>query len=312
MDGSTPGAVTEAVVQATAALVGLAVPGYVLGTVSARGLREADASDREFIVRTAFGSLLVHVSLLWWSVRLVHEIERDGIGPHVGAVVGWSAAAFVVLPVVYGCVSAWLGRVLPKTLAGRVAEALGMSNGARHATAWSALAAGYVSGGPFCSVLLRDGRVITGFYGTASAISTNPNARDVFLERVTVAGASGALRYAEGNAGIWISGEDIVLILFDRGRKTEKQTTNIQVPPQAPASEKQKGNGGAMSEVQPDSGESEAEGAQGQEPRSAIPSGRIRAKRGETILEEAEPPAESTQVPDPPQPQPSAPGGESK
>lgn len=317
MDGSTPGAVTEAVVQATAALVGLAVPGYVLGTVSARGLREADASDREFIVRTAFGSLLVHASLLWWSVRLVHEIERDGIGPHVGAVIGWSAMAFVVLPVVYGCVSAWLGRVLPKTLAGRVAEALGMSNGARHATAWSALVAGDVSGGPFCSVLLRDGRVITGFYGTESAISTNANARDVFLERVTVADASGALRYAEGNAGIWISGEDIVLILFDRGGKTEKQTTNIQVPSQAPASEQQKGSGGAMSEVQPDPGESEAEGSAAEgsaarEPQSAIPSGRIRARRGETTREEVEPPPASTQVPDPPQPQPSAPGGESK
>jgi len=310
MDGSTPGAVTEAVVQATAALVGLAVPGYVLGTVSARGLREADASDREFIVRTAFGSLLVHASLLWWSVRLVHEIERDGVGPHVGAVIGWSAMAFVVLPVVYGCVSAWLGRVLPKTFVGRVAEVLGISNGARHATAWSALVAGDVSGGPFCSVLLRDGRVITGFYGTESAISTNANARDVFLERVTVAGASGALGYAEGNAGIWISGEDIVLILFDRGGKAEKQTTNIQVPSQVPASEKEKGSGGAMSEVKPGSGESEAEGSQ--EPRSAIPSGRIRAKRGETTREEVEPPASPTQVPDPPQPQPSAPGGESK
>lgn len=67
-----------------------------------------------------------------------------------------------------------------------------------------------------------------------------------------------------------------------------------------------------MSEVQPEFGESEAEGSVAREPRSAIPSGRIRAKRGETILEEAEPPAESTQVPDPPQPQPSAPGGESK
>lgn len=66
-------------------------------------------------------------------------------------------------------------------------------------------------------VTLQNGAVVPAFYGPASMASSDPNQRDLYLERVYTIESDGPWKPVEGSGGIFIEGSQIAYVEFLKG-----------------------------------------------------------------------------------------------
>ncbi len=66
-------------------------------------------------------------------------------------------------------------------------------------------------------VVMKDGTVIRGVYGTKSRASSDPDRRDLFLEGVLIQDESGRWHLEPRSDGLWIDGSQIAMIKFIAG-----------------------------------------------------------------------------------------------
>lgn len=217
--------VATEIVLAVGIVVLLAVPGYVLGVVSARGARDPDGSEQAFLARTALGSVLVHGSLMWWTTPLMLAVRAHGFRPYVAELTGWIFVVCLAMPLLLGNIEAWLSARHPESWIGRLTAVLGIAGANRAANAWSDVVEGRTDAAGYVRVSLRDGRVMWGFFGRRSYASTDSRMHDLYLERAYEPDATGLLVEIEHSRGFWVNGDDIVTIEFFLPPDGETETT---------------------------------------------------------------------------------------
>ncbi len=63
-------------------------------------------------------------------------------------------------------------------------------------------------------IVLKDGTIVRGIYGTNSLASSDPDRRDLFLEGVLVQDEEGRFHIDPYAGGLWIDGSQIVMVKF--------------------------------------------------------------------------------------------------
>ncbi len=73
-------------------------------------------------------------------------------------------------------------------------------------------------------IRLKDTRCVGGYYGAASAVSSNPDKRDIFIEYAFEMSENGLfVRPVPETDGLWIRGEDIQMIEFLKDKSPTKK-----------------------------------------------------------------------------------------
>jgi len=211
---TTASSVPTEVVIAVGIVALIAVPGYALGVVSARGSRDPDGGEQAFLARTALASVVVHGLVLWWTIPLAEQIRTTGLQRQAAQISAWLFVVCVGLPVLLGNIEAWFGRRNPETLAGRIAATLGIAGSHRAANAWSDMAEGRTDAAGFALITLRDGRIMTGFCGDRSYMSADSRKHDLYLQHAVEVGPNRRFVKVPDSRGFWVNGDDIVSIEF--------------------------------------------------------------------------------------------------
>ena len=180
------------------------VPGFiadsVLGLMVPRRPSGTEPSLIRFITFSCF-----NYALWSWLIYLIVKTELSITRPYVAATL-WT---FIILlsPIALGVSVAKLrqGRLVTKVL-GR----LGLPVIQPNPTAWDQF---FIMAEPlFVLATLKDGSTVAGRFGPKSAASSDAIERDLYIESVYRVGTPWT--EIEGNAGVWIRGDEIRYLEF--------------------------------------------------------------------------------------------------
>lgn len=202
------------------------MPGYIVSQTYHRGVRGPDPTDQQFIASTAVGGVLTHLVALPWTVSLLR-----------GATIGWTAflaqsylaialwviIVLLVLPAVIGAGWRQLSALSGPPWAVTAIRWFGLSADLRTAEAWTWLFRRIDDGGEghWLRISLRDGGTVVGAFGPGSFASSDPQLRDLYVEKTWPVDAAGSpLVDDQSGGGMWIRGDAIESVeLFGRGEE---------------------------------------------------------------------------------------------
>jgi hypothetical protein len=198
----------------------LLLPGWVLLTVYARGVKGPDLPERVFLLQTAFAGVFVHLVASPWTVWLGMQITSEGVERNVVGILTWILAVFILLPVIVGTAfsfaSDYADQIRPRWLRQLLAR-VGISTSVRTSTAWT-MAWRTLRKEVFVRVRKTDGSHVLGRFGEASLAAADPSRRDLFIEELWGADHDGwFLEPYPHTAGVWLNGEDIESVEFFEG-----------------------------------------------------------------------------------------------
>jgi hypothetical protein len=214
------------ITQGIGATILLLMPGYILGVVY-RGLRAPQLSERAFIAITAFGGMIVHLLMLFWTVPLITRILRDGASRHVLQIAAWAFVVLIIVPIVVGSLLAQLSEIRRPRWLLQLLRITGLSAITRTADAWNWIfrqeRAAYVR------IQLKDGKMILGWFGDKSFASSDATLRDIYLEQLWNADQTGWFQEAQPDtAGMWIRGDEIEYVEFYEGSGEQEDASTYQ------------------------------------------------------------------------------------
>jgi Family of unknown function (DUF6338) len=201
----------------------LLLPGWVLTTVYNRGVKGPDLSDREFVTQMAFAGVLVHLLAAPWTVRVVQLAVSNAAGswPELTA---WGALVLIIGPAALGALLAWGSDQVTSLRPGwmrSVVTRFGVTTAVRTPYAWT-WAFKLLTSERLVRVRLRDGTFVLGRLGLNSLAGSDPIRRDIYLEKVWSGDSDGWFHEPlAASEGIWLSGDDVVLVEFYRPKDEE-------------------------------------------------------------------------------------------
>jgi hypothetical protein len=217
---AAPGLTT--VLGAIGGTVILLMPGYIMSKVFGRGVQAPDLGDRAFIAVTAIGGVIAHLVVLGWTIPLARALVSDwheGAGLttwHYAQTALWAAVALLLLPAMLGATVAWLSDLEHPRLIAWTMRKLGLSNALLPGEAWDFAFRRLQTRGSWLRIRLKEeGGVLLGQFGPDSVASSTPGSRDLYVQETWPVDDNGRpLPDAEPTPGVWIAGEQILLVEF--------------------------------------------------------------------------------------------------
>jgi Family of unknown function (DUF6338) len=207
-------------------LVAFVLPGFVAVLIGER-THEVPVRNRspfDLLLLTGYYSVLTYglVALLTWPFGLSRETLRDWYREEsLGRLGTLGLAAIVVVPALLAtCARLWMRSRMRSWLLRR----LGIHEMHRVSAAWD----GFFGRGELAlvRVVLTDGRVVGGFYGSRSVVGHADHGGDLLLEQAWVLDEDDWFQApAPGSGGLWIPGRVIVSMeLYDAPQEGARAT----------------------------------------------------------------------------------------
>lgn len=206
-------------VEALAIIVIVVAPGYVLATVAGDVIAFARVpGDLRILLPTITLGIAVHLSLSFWTIRLVDLYQDDQLANHLGELIAWGACLVFVVPIAAGVI---IGRMSNTAFVDGMLDKIGLGYVDRMPSAWDFLLRTERSG--FMRLHLKDQRVIGGVFYSGSFASTNPERPDIYLEQTWLLDEKGSFIEAlPDSQGLWVSHDAIEYVeFFSEGRTVD-------------------------------------------------------------------------------------------
>src|SRR5438034_2961747 len=191
------------------------VPGFVLGSVYNRNLAQPAPTDARFVILSLFFSVLNHLVLSPWTVRIYEQWQLAKLLEYRWEFVAWLFSAVIFVPVVLGLT---LSQVIEAPRLQPLLKRLGYSSVDRTQTCWDLFA--QHPWDAWVIVGLNDGTNIAGKFGRNSYVARTPPEgsipRDIFIEEVWLSDGNTFGDKVPNTRGAWINGADIRWIKFLR------------------------------------------------------------------------------------------------
>lgn len=189
-------------------IISVLVPGFIYNGVISnlmplRRAREREALLLRFLTATAFNYALASPLIYLLTFRIGFAVHP------FGEAFGWFFIIFV-LPIVLAVINAWF---LQSGRLARLVNMLGLRFINPIPTGWDWI---FSTTAPcYILITLADGTEIAGYFGSESMASSDPEHKDIYIERVyTIPGDGGPWLEVERSLGMHVDGSQIAYIEF--------------------------------------------------------------------------------------------------
>lgn len=177
------------------------VPGWIYVQVWARNKTWAPpTTDLRTVLQAISASLVIQI--LAWPIlgRRVFDV-RDHLQNHTTLVVWWLALVVLLIPFVAGLILGKLSDLLDQQNIHGLDRWLRFLWPASLPSAWDLFFAQRIPDGGFLTIMLDDGKIIAGAFGSQSYVTTTPQDKGIYLEVEWLVDANGFITNAVPNSG---------------------------------------------------------------------------------------------------------------